>query len=311
MTRSGERVAAVVGPTAVGKSRVAFEVAQRLGAEIISIDSMQIYQGMDVGTAKPSAAERGRVPHHLVDVRLPSDVVTVAEFQALARAAISDVTARGRLPLLVGGSGLYFRAVVDDLRFPPTSVEVRGSLEAETQRIGAEALHARLRELDPAAAAKVEPANARRTIRALEVIELTGRPFSENARGWEAYESRYDLAVAGLRRPRPELFDRIERRVQTMLEAGLVEEVSGLRVRLGLTAGRALGYRQLIEAEPDAPLAEVAGAIARATKRFARRQESWFSSDPRIRWFDAAHADVAEEITMFLEPLVRDNRSEP
>ena len=311
MTRSAERVAAIVGPTAVGKSEVAFEVARRLGAEIVSIDSMQIYRGMDVGTAKPSAAERVRVPHHLVDVRLPSDTVTVAEFQALARAAISDVTARGRLPLLVGGSGLYFRAVVDDLRFPPTSPHVRRTLEAETERIGPEAVHARLGEVDPAAAAKIEPANARRTIRALEVVELTGRPFSENARVWETYESRYDLAVAGLRRPRRELFDRIERRVQAMLEAGLVEEVAGLRGRLGITAGRALGYRQVLEAEPDAPIEEVARAVARATKRFARRQESWFNADPRVRWFDAARADVAEEITRFLAPPDRQERSAP
>jgi tRNA dimethylallyltransferase len=311
MTRSRERVAAIVGPTAVGKSEVALGVARRLGAEIVSIDSMQIYEGMDVGTAKPSAAERVRVPHHLVDVMLPSDTVTVAEFQALARAAISDVTARCRLPLLVGGSGLYFRAVVDDLRFPPTSPQVRRTLEEETEEIGPEALHARLGELDPAAAAKIEPANARRTIRALEVIELTGHLFSENARAWETFESRYDLAVAGLRRPRRELFDRIERRVQAMLEAGLVEEVVALRERLGTTAGRALGYRQVLEAEPDASIADIAGAIARATKRFARRQESWFNSDPRIRWFDAARAGVAEEITRFLQEPVRHFSSEP
>jgi tRNA dimethylallyltransferase len=289
---SKKRVAALVGPTAAGKTELSLDLAERLEAEIVSVDSMQVYSGMDVGTAKVGPAERDRVPHHLLDLYPPSYDLTVAEFQSLARAAILDIHERGKLPLLVGGSGLYFRAVVDELEFPERSPEVRSQLEAEAEELGAEALHARLEGLDPKAAARIEPGNARRSIRALEVIELTGRPFSDND-SWERYESIYDLRVAGMARDRTDLYSRIEDRVDQMLSDGLGAEVRGLE--LGRTASQALGYRQVLESDPGT----LRDDIIRATKRFARRQESWFKSDPRIRWFDAA-AGSTEEVAAYL-----------
>jgi tRNA dimethylallyltransferase len=295
-----ERVAAIVGPTAVGKTSIALDVAEKLDAEIVSMDSMQIYVGMDVGTDKATDEMRARVPHHLLDLRSPMHELTVAEFQTLARDAIDDIRAHGKLPLLVGGSGLYFRAVVDDLRFPPRSPEVRAELEEEAERIGARALHSRLNELDPVAAGRIEPDNLRRTVRALEVIELTGRPFSDND-SWDRYESRYDLKVAGLTRPRPELFFRIDERALAMVERGLLEEVERLRPDgFGPTARQALGYRQVLEAAPGSTTFELVGQIARATRRFARRQESWFRADPRIVWFEAGEPDVTPAVAEHL-----------
>ena len=290
-------VAAIVGPTAVGKTELSLEVAEQLDAEIVSVDSMQIYVGMDIGTAKAGKTERDRVPHHLLDLRDPDHELTVAEFQTLARAAIDDVAGRGRMPLLVGGSGLYFRAVIDELSFPPRSRAVRSSLEAEADELGAEALHARLAEFDPVAAQKIEPGNARRSIRVLEVIEVTGRPFSDND-SWERYESIYDVRIAGVTRARSELFRRIEARVDAMLAAGLVGEAHGLADKLGRTARQALGYKQILDT-PEASMDELRDAIVRATKRFARRQESWFRADPRITWFDADAAGVDDVVGFF------------
>ena len=290
------RVAAIVGPTAVGKTELSLELAERLDAEIVSVDSMQIYVGMDIGTAKVGKAERDRVHHHLLDLRTPDHELTVAEFQALARAAINDIAGRGKTPLLVGGSGLYFRAAIDELSFPPRSAIVRSSLEAEADELGPEALHARLAELDPVAARKIDPGNARRSIRALEVIEITGRPFSDND-SWERYESIYDVRIAGVTGPRSELYQRIEARVEAMLAAGLVDEARGLEGSLGRTARQALGYKQILDA-PEASMDQLRDAIVRATKRFARRQEAWFRADPRVTWFDADAAGV-DEITGF------------
>jgi len=293
------RVAAIVGPTAVGKSEASLDVAERLGAEIVSVDSMQMYRGMDIGTDKATAEMRFRVPHHLLDVKDPDEELSVAEFQALARAAIADIESRGRVPLLAGGSGLYLRAAIDDLDFPPRSEEVRAALEEEAADIGPEALHARLRERDPAAASRIEPRNTRRTIRALEVIELTGRPFSD-ADAWERYESVYDVRIAGLERDRDELFDRIDQRVAEMLDAGLVAEAVELDRRgLGRTARQALGYRQVLDA-PNAAPDELRADIVRATKRFARRQLSWFRADPRVTWFDASAPGLTDRLTAFL-----------
>ena len=293
------KVGAIVGATAVGKTDLAVAVAGKLNAEIISIDSMQIYRGMDIGTAKPDEKSRAAVPHHLLDVFEPSDDVSVADFQGLSRAAVADITERGRLPLLVGGSGLYHRGVVDDLRFPPRSPEVRSALEAEIEESGSSALHDRLRELDPVAAERIGPHNARRIVRALEVIHVTGKRFSAND-AWDRYESIYTLGVAGLTRPREVLFERIERRVDAMLDGGLLEEVERLEQHSpNLMARQALGYRQILES-PGAPRRELREAIVRATKRFARRQESWFRSDPRIVWFDAEREDTATEVVAFL-----------
>ena len=300
------RVAAIVGPTAVGKTSLAVTAAERLNCEIVSIDSMQAYRKMDAGTAKPPKDLRARVPHHLIDVFDPAHEVTVADFQDLARAAIDDIWSRGRLPLLVGGSGLYFRAVVDDLVFPPRSEEVRASLEDEADELGPEALHERLRVVDPLAAGRMEPNNTRRIIRALEVIELTGRKFSDNVT-WESYESRYDLKVAGLRLPRDELYRRISERVAAMLGAGLVNEARAVADEgLSRTARQALGYRQVLEAPLGAREEEIAEAIVRATKRYARRQESWFKSDPRVVWFDAQSADLVTAWLAGEEPRVID-----
>ncbi|MGH2807908.1 MAG: tRNA (adenosine(37)-N6)-dimethylallyltransferase MiaA [Actinomycetota bacterium] len=289
------KVAAIVGPTAIGKTALSLEVAERLDAEIVSVDSMQVYRGMDIGTAKANAAERARVPHHLLDVFDPSHDLTVSEFRDLARTAIEDISARGRLPLLVGGSGLYFRAVVDELDFPPRAQEVRERLEEEADAIGAETLHERLTEMDPKAAAKIEPSNTRRTIRALEAIELTGRPFSDND-AWERYESIYDLSVVGLTAPRDILFERIEARVVDMIGRGLIAEASALEASgMSRTARQALGYRQILDAR-GATEDEMRAEIVRATKRFARRQGSWFRSDPRVHWIDASGADLSIQV---------------
>ncbi len=290
------RVAAIVGPTAVGKSAIAVEVAEALGGEIVSIDSMQVYSGMDIGTDKATSDMRWRVPHHLLDHWLPSHNVTVSEFQAEARSAINHITKREKLPVLVGGSGLYFRAVVDDLSFPPRSANVREALELELEELGAAALHRRLEQLDAPAASKIEPANARRIVRALEVIELTGQPFSDND-SFDRYDSIYDLVVVGLSRPRAQLYERIERRVGRMLELGLIEEARTLAdLGVGRTARQGLGYRQIHDS-PDADQGVLHDEIVRATKRFARRQESWFRADPRVEWFDADEPGCAANLT--------------
>jgi tRNA dimethylallyltransferase len=300
-------VAAIVGATAVGKTDLSLDVAEALGAEIVSLDSMQIYKGMDIGTAKPSTAMRERVSHHLIDVFPPSHELSVADFQVLARQAIDEIAERGRLPLLVGGSGLYFRAVVDDLRFPPRDPALRQRLEGEADRFGAKAMHDRLRDLDPEAAARIEPQNARRTVRALEVIELTGRPFSDTA-AWDGYESRYALVVAGLRRERDDLRSRIEERALHMLRHGLIDEVDALgEGAFGSTARQALGYRQILEREPYEDEALLAERISKATGRFARRQESWFKGDPRIRWFEAGDPDVLEKVLSYMRLGVGDS----
>lgn len=296
------RVCALVGPTAVGKTSAALQVAESLGAEIVSVDSMQVYRGMDIGTDKAVSEMRARVPHHLLDLCDPAHDLTVAEFQQHAREAIADISRRERLPLLVGGSGLYFRAVVDDLDFPPRSLEVRLSLEERADELGPEALYAQLREADPVAARRMEPGNARRIVRALEVIELTGRPFSANT-AWERYQSRYDLKVAGLERPREELYARIGERVDKMLERGLIEEVRGLDQRdPGATARQALGYKQILQAGTGADPEQLRNEIVRATKRFARRQLSWFRSDPRVEWFDASDPGLVERLNAFFAP---------
>jgi tRNA dimethylallyltransferase len=283
---------------------VAVDVAAELGAEIVSVDSMQIYRGMDVGTATPAPELRARVPHHLIDVLDPSEDVTVAAFQHRARATLADVAARGALPLLVGGSGLYFRAVVDDLRFPPRAPDIRRSLEAELDAEGVDALYERLCDVDPVAAERIDRANARRIVRALEVVRLTGRPFSDND-SWDRYESIFDLAVAGLRLDRDELKRRIEERVGEMLAAGLVDEVRRVEsAGLGETARQALGYRQVLE-RPTASTEELRAAIASATARFARRQESWFNADPRVTWFDASHGSLARSLVEFFRRRLR------
>jgi tRNA dimethylallyltransferase len=279
-------VLALVGPTAAGKTGLALQVAERLGAEVVSADAMLVYRGMDIGTAKPTRQERDRVPHHLVDLVDPGEEFSVARFQPLARAAIADVLGRGRVPLLVGGSGLYFHAVVDEFVFPPTDPAVRARLEAEAAEGGLAGLYGRLAAADPAAAARIQPGNLRRTVRALEVMELTGRPFSSFRAAMDDPVSRYRLTVLGLD-PGSELVRaRVAERVAEMARAGLVEEVRRLAGRpLSRTARQALGYKELLDAmEQGTPVAEALEAVVRRTRSYARRQLAWFRRDPRVRW---------------------------
>ena len=289
MTPADERpgpVVAVVGPTAAGKSTLALELAHRLGGEIVSADAMAVYRGMDIGTAKPSAAERAVVAHHLVDVADPDEEFSVARFQPLARRAIGEVLGRGRVPILVGGSGLYFHAVVDEFVFPPTDAAVRARLEREADSAGPAALYARLLQADPVAATRIQPMNARRIVRALEVLALTGRPFSSFRAAMDAPVSRYRLVALGLD-PAPEVLRaRITARVQTMAAAGLVDEVRALaNAPLSRTARQALGYKELLDALAEGSAPEAAlDQVVRRTYAYARRQLAWFRRDPRIRW---------------------------
>jgi len=295
---SGGPVVAVVGPTAAGKSDLAVTLALALGGEVVNADSMQLYRGMDVGTAKLSAAQRRGVPHHLLDVLDVTQTASVAEYQSWARAAIADCHARGVVPVLVGGSALYLRAVVDRFDFPGTDPARRARLEAELERDGAAALHARLAAVDPAAAAAILPGNGRRTVRALEVIELTGGPFTA---ALPTPEHAYDrVRMVGLDVARPVLDQRIHARVERMWSDGLVEEVRRLEregLRRGRTASRALGYAQVLAAlAGECTQDEARAETARRTRRFARRQDGWFRRDPRVRWVPAADAPPVDAV---------------
>ncbi|MBP0459147.1 tRNA (adenosine(37)-N6)-dimethylallyltransferase MiaA [Streptomyces montanisoli] len=289
------RVIAVVGPTAAGKSDLGVHLARELGGEVVNADSMQLYRGMDIGTAKLTEGERGGVPHHLLDIWDVTEAASVAEYQRLARAEIDRLRAAGRVPVLVGGSGLYVRGVIDALDFPGTDPQVRARLESELTMRGSGALHARLAAADPAAARAILPSNGRRVVRALEVIEITGRPFTANLPGHEAV---YDTVQIGVDVERPELDARIALRVDRMWEAGLVDEVRALEargLRDGRTASRALGYQQVLAALAGTCTQDEARAeTVRATKRFARRQDSWFRRDPRVHWLAGGEGAVEE-----------------
>jgi len=284
----GGPVLALLGPTASGKSAIAVALAESRGAagsptEIVAVDAFTVYRGMDIGTAKVDVETRARVPHHMVDVLGPEEELTVVRFRELARRAIADVHARGATALLVGGSGLYWRAVIDDLAFPPTDAALRRSIE---ERIGddADIAHAELARRDPRAAEDIGPRNLRRIVRALEVIELTGRMFSSWDDAWQRYESVYaDLEVALLDPPTPELRAAIDARARTMVEGGLIAEVERLRrAPRSRTAQAAIGYAEA-EAVLEGRLAEdaLAGTVADRTWRYARRQRAWFRADPR------------------------------
>jgi len=283
----------VVGPTATGKSDLGLALAAELGGEVVNADSMQLYRGMDIGTAKLAPAERRGIPHHLLDVWDITEAASVAAYQRLARAAVDGVLARGRVPVLVGGSGLYVRAVLDDLDFPGTDPGLRARLEAELADAGAPALHARLSTLDPRAARDILPSNGRRIVRALEVVGITGRPFAATL---PSYSAGYDAVQLGLDRPTADLDARVQGRVDRMWQRGLVDEVRRLAsagLRDGPTAGRALGYRQVLRAlDGLSTLDEARAETVRATRRFVRRQRSWFRRDPRVRWLDAGSADL-------------------
>ncbi|GGO07238.1 tRNA dimethylallyltransferase [Microbispora rosea subsp. aerata] len=288
-------VIAVVGATAAGKSDLAVELALRLGGEVINTDSMQLYEGMDIGTAKLTREERRGVPHHLLDIWPVTRTASVAEYQRLVRPLIEDLRSSGRVPVLAGGSGLYVRAALDNLEFPGTDPQVRARLEKELAETGPAPLYERLKSLDPVAAENILPSNGRRIVRALEVIELSGRPFSATM---PSYDAVYDSVQIGVEVPRPVLDERIERRVARMWEAGLVDEVRALAERglaTGKTASRALGYAQVLRFLSGEWTEEQAREeTVRATRRFARRQESWFRRDPRVVWLPFDAPDLAD-----------------
>jgi tRNA dimethylallyltransferase len=295
-------VITVVGATAAGKSGLSLRLALSLDGEVINADSMQLYQGMDIGTAKLPASQRAAVPHHLLDIWEVTRTANVAEYQRLARQAIGAVHSRGRIPIVVGGSGLYVRAAIDNLEFPGTDPDLRDRLMRELAEAGSEALHARLARIDPVAAAAILPGNGRRVVRALEVLEFTGRPFSATL---PAYESVYDVIQLGVHVPRAQLDERIAARVSAMWQAGLVTEVQGLvsaGLRRGRTASRALGYAQVLRfLDGEWSQQHAAAETVKATRKFARRQESWFRRDPRVIWLAADGPDLADRALATIE----------
>jgi tRNA dimethylallyltransferase len=277
----------ICGPTATGKSELALEVAQKYDGEIINADSMQLYQGMDIGTAKLTVEERRGIPHHLLDILKVSQDASVAQYQEQARAAIEDIRSRGKVGIVVGGTGLYIKSIVDEMNFPETDPELRKKLEDEAELLGAAELYSRLRLLDPEAAAAIEPANTRRIIRALEVIEVTGKPYSANLPSDTSLRFPDALHI-GLSMERSSLAPRIEARVHRMFEQGLIAEVEtllGEGLLEGATAQRAIGYAQviaLIRGEVTQNLAIEETVVA--TRQYVRRQETWFKRDQRIQW---------------------------
>ncbi|HET9419833.1 MAG TPA: tRNA (adenosine(37)-N6)-dimethylallyltransferase MiaA [Nocardioides sp.] len=292
-------IVAVVGFTASGKTELSLDLAERLGGEIVNTDAMQVYRGMDIGTAKLPPAERRGIPHHLLDRLSVREPATVAEFQGWARAVSARLRGNGTVPVLVGGSALYTRAVLDRFEFPGTDDEVRARWEAELESVGAPALHRRLAGLDAEAADRIRPDNGRRIVRALEVVEITGRPFSASLPQLE-YVDPLSIQV-GLEIDRPTLDSRIEQRVTAMFEAGLVDEVERLLdegLAEGRTASRAIGYREVMaHLAGELTLDEARKRTVIATRQFARRQDSWFRKDPRIHWIpwdDQARAERAE-----------------
>ena len=290
-------IIAVVGATATGKSELGLNLAERLGGEIINADAMQLYRGMDIGTAKVAPEERRGIPHHQLDVLEVTEEASVAAYQTAARGDIRAIRERDRVPILVGGSGLYVRAVLDRLEIPPTDPVVRARLEAQAVEVGADTMYRLLLQRDPVAAAQIQPANVRRIVRALEVTELTGRPFSASMPKRELVAP---TVIIGLWADRSVLDQRTDARVEHMWRAGLLGEVEDLlRVGLrdGFTASRAIGYAQaigVIDGQLTEP--EAVAETAQATRRYVRRQESWFRSDPRIRWVDATHRVDVDEV---------------
>jgi len=281
-------VIAVVGPTAAGKTALSVALAEALGGEVVNADSMQLYRGMDIGTAKITEAEKRGVPHHVFDVLDVTEPADVASYQRLAREAVADIRARGKRPVLVGGSGLYVQAALDEMEFPGTDPVIRARLEADLEREGSAALWERLRALDAAAAKAILPSNGRRVVRALEVVELTGS-FTASL---PVPKAHLEAVRIGVDLDTPVLDERIAQRVQRMWDAGLLDEVRALErqgLREGRTASRALGYQQVLAhfaGEYDE--AEAFRLTAQGTRRFVRRQRSWFKRDGRIEWFDAA-----------------------
>lgn len=299
------RPIAVVGPTASGKSAVSLALAEELSGEVVNIDSMQLYRGMDIGTAKLPVDERRGIPHHQLDVWDITKPASVAEYRASAVADVESIMNRGKRPIIVGGSMMYVQALVDEWDFPPTDPHVRARWEQQLDRIGVHALHDHLATVDPEAARIIERNDPRRTVRALEVIELTGRPFAASQPPKNS-TPRWNLRLVGLWADADWLNPRIEQRVRAMFDAGFVDEVRGL-IGQGLvresTAGKAIGYSQVLDyLEGECSLDEAIEATVMGTRRYARRQRSWFRRDPRIEWLDASAPDVVDRAL----DLVRD-----
>lgn len=293
------RPIAVVGPTASGKSALGLALAHELDGEVVNVDSMQLYRGMDIGTAKLSPAEREGIPHHQLDVWDVTETASVARYQQAALRDIEGIMSRGKTPILVGGSMLYAQALVDDWQFPPTDPQVRAKYEARRADIGTDALHAELARVDPAAAAIIEDKDPRRTVRALEVIELTGKPFKASQPPKNG-PPRWGTRLLGLRTDSEWLNPRIEKRTHLMFEQGLVEEVERLQDK-GLvadsTAGRAIGYAQVLQAQRgELTWEDAVERTITGTRRYVRRQRSWFNRDKRITWLDAAGDTTAQAL---------------
>jgi len=298
-------IVALVGATASGKSGLSLDLAERLGGEIVNTDAMQVYRGMDIGTAKLPLAQRRGIAHHLLDMLEVTEPATVAQFQGWARDAIDDVRGRGGTPILVGGSALYTRAIIDRFEFPGTDESLRSELEAELERVGPYVLHDRLAGVDPTAAARIIPDNGRRVVRALEVIALTGRPYSASLPTLDYVDPR--TIQIGVDIDRPTLDERISRRVDEMFAGGFVDEVGSLLARgleEGRTARRAIGYREVVGLlAGDRTLAEAMDRTKAATRRFSRRQDGWFRKDERILWIDHDDPDRVELAARAIESL--------
>ena len=293
----------IVGPTAVGKTEIAIRAAEQLGGEIISVNSRLFYRGMNIGTAKPTLEEQGRVPHHLIDVADPDEPWSLSVFQSAAKEAIEQTQMRGHLPILVGGTGQYVRAVTEGWEIPPQEPDpaLRAALEHWAQDIGANGLHSRLAVLDPSAASLIDPRNMRRTVRALEVIFATGKRFSDQR---QRKASPYSLLLIGLTRPRAELYERVDQRIEAMLAGGMIEEVQNLMEKgfaPGLPTLSAIGYREVgAYLRGEMTLEEAEAQMKRLTRRFVRHQGAWFSEkDPDIRWFRVG-PDTVEEIVEYI-----------
>ena len=296
----------ILGPTAVGKTEISLALAEEIGAEIISADSMQVYRGMDIGTAKPTQEERARVPHHLIDVAEPWEEFSAGRYVSLADEAIADVTRRGKIPLVVGGTGMYVRALLEGIfEGPGADFKLREGL-AETESGEPGALHKMLKNVDPRAAERIHPSDIRRIVRALEVYEKTGKTISENQSQWRG-EGRYDYKIAGLTRPRPELYRRIDERVENMIKNGLLDEVKTLMengCRPEMPSMQALGYKQLLaHLDGDLNLQTAIELIKRDTRRYAKRQYTWFNAQKNITWIDVSQQNFASSVGLVKKAL--------
>jgi tRNA dimethylallyltransferase len=308
MQSNKQHLILIVGPTAVGKTEIAIQLAEKINGEIVSADSHLFYRGMDIGTAKPTHEEQARVPHHLIDIANPDEILSLAVFQQKAHEAIADIHARGKLPLLVGGTGQYVRAVTEGWSPPKVKPDerLRNELEKVKREKGEGWLHEKLKLLDPEAAEKIDPRNVRRTIRALEVIMTTGKKFSEQ-RGQS--DSPYHLITIGLTRPRPELYSRVDARIESMFENGLLNEVKGLLAK-GYSPDwptmSAIGYRECVSViESKLSVEQVKVEMRRATRIFVRRQSNWFKvSDPNIQWLYAGEEDIVDKIIAVIRQTI-------